>query len=158
MPVLPRLSENPRVDQLAHLVQEFRKIDEEFNNGRAALIWPMLLEQSYPCFVGCSLAHMICQLVLRSLYNQGSGLQLQDFIEVFCGKANLTKEMLRGGFLGTAYDYVNLPDHDVLQAEGFRLILDSLSAVRRRGPLVASHAMWFLCCTVQMPVPAGLSE
>lgn len=153
--VLTARIQDSRIGQLVHLVQDFLKGDQELNNGRAARIWPELLQQSYPCLAGGTLVHMICQMVLRSHRNQAEhqGAQggLQDFMEVFCGKANLTKEMMRGGFHGSAYDIQNLPDHDVLESGGLRLMLDSLSMIARNGLvwIATQRASFVILCRHQ---------
>lgn len=68
---------------------------------------------------------------MRSFRNQACDAAM-DFMEVFAGKANITREFLRNGYRGCGID-VNFFDddsHNLLSSTGLRLALDAVSTLR----------------------------
>ena len=117
------------------LISQFLAMDAEVNAGRAAWLWPKILAATYPALASLSINRMILSLLVRGLLNQSSRCngQLLDFVEIFAGAGWLTHEMLRGGFLGVAFDYVMNASHDVLNSCGLRLVLNAVCQIRKFG-------------------------
>ena len=62
-----------------------------------------------------------------------------DFCEVFAGCGNLTRECLRLGLSGCAFDWEFEPSEHNMCGKGIRLVLDCISSIRRSGLL------WIAC-------------
>ena len=118
------------------IVHGFLRCDAIMNAGRAALLWPRLLHSCYGSLVDNCVATALLKIIMRGHRNQADGnCPLKDFCEVFAGVGHLTRELLRAGFSGTAYDCEFSAAHDLLQSAGVRLVLDALGCVKRRGLL-----------------------
>ena len=77
---------------------------------------------------------MLLRLLLRGCLNQAKS-GCQDFAEVFSGIGNITRELLRAGYAGSSFDIEFEASHDVTQSEGVRLVLDSITCIKRTGLL-----------------------
>ena len=115
------------------LVEGFLQADSALNGGRAAALWPSILHLCYPALAASNLVRSLVSLIMRGIRNQCSGGQLHHFAEVFCGAGHLSRELLREGFSGTAFDYMIDSAHNFLDADGLRCLLDCVTAVRKRG-------------------------
>ena len=119
-----------------HLVNQFMRFDADKNCGYAATMWPKLLALCYPCLAQKGLTSMLVSLVLRGLRNQRSTDNPCpfDFLECFSGRGNLTYELLKAGFRGSAYDVIyEEDDHNCLTSKGLRWLLDCLACVKSKG-------------------------
>ncbi|CAL1159199.1 unnamed protein product [Cladocopium goreaui] len=125
------------------LIDEFLKTDSEINGGEAARLWPTFLLLSYPLFQTLTLSRMLLSLALRGVRNQmmrtSDDFPHHDFCEVFAGCGNLTRECLRLGLSGCAFDWVFEPEEHNLCGKGIRLVLDCIASIRQSGLL------WIAC-------------
>ncbi|CAL1146682.1 unnamed protein product [Cladocopium goreaui] len=105
--------------------------------GRAARLWTRILHQ---CFgeraPGQTLEMMLLKLIMRGYRNQMSNSELHHFCECFSGVGNITRELLRAGFKGSAFDSEYTADHNLLDSSGFELVLNCLTALRRHALLI----------------------
>lgn len=117
------------------LVDRFLYVDSVYNEGEACKRWPQILSCCYDeSFHNLSLTRMLAKLIFRGIMNQENPGACQDFIEVFAGQANLTRELLRSGKSGSAFDITfEAHDHNVETSSGLKLILDALTCVCRDG-------------------------
>ena len=117
-----------------NLIVEFLNLDSQFHAGHAANLWPKILALAYPFLNGKCLSECLVLLVLRGRRNQMKH-GAHDFGEIFAGCANLTKEMIRGGYCGSAIDMIYDQSQNVLVGKGLRLVLDSISCIKYGGLL-----------------------
>ena len=117
-----------------NLIVEFLNLDSQFHAGHAANLWPKILALAYPFLNGKCLSECLVLLVLRGRRNQMKH-GAHDFGEIFAGCANLTKEMIRGGYCGSAIDMIYDQSQNVLVGNGLRLVLDSISCIKYGGLL-----------------------
>eukprot|EP00435_Cladocopium_sp_Y103_P049050 s3118_g14.t1 len=118
-----------------NMINDFLLLDSQFHDGHAANLWPKVLALAYPFLNGKGLSECLVLLILRCRYNQMKH-GTHDFAEIFAGCANLTKEMPRGGYCGTAIDLIFDQCHqNVLVGKGLRLVLDSMSCIKYGGLL-----------------------
>lgn len=117
-----------------HLVNQFLLCDSDRNRSHAASTWPKVLVLCYPFLAQKPLSEMLVILVLRGIRNQRSCDHMYDFLEIFAGRGNLSYEMLKAGFEGSAYDVIFENEaHNALTSKGLRWLLDSLASLKRRG-------------------------
>lgn len=118
--------------------QRFLRHDERVSQGNARKIWPDLLDSLYPGLqqVSALEAKLTC-LCERVFANRLSDLasSMNHFVELWCGKGNLTLEMLRGGFRGVGFDIDHSQGHNCLNLEGLKLWLDALMSLMQHGLL-----------------------
>lgn len=116
-----------------NLINDFLVMDSAENGGHSARVWPMILSLCYPFFNGKDLCQSLIILILRGRQNQRKA-DVHDFIEVFAGSANLSLEMIRAGFEGSAFDVLfHAEEQNVLASKGLRLVIDGLSRVKYGG-------------------------
>eukprot|EP00435_Cladocopium_sp_Y103_P034702 s1422_g9.t1 len=77
---------------------------------------------------GWSLKDMLTALCVRTWSNRDSGRARLQYIEYFCGTANLSRAAIEKGCVGVSLDYVLNHQHDVLQAAGLRLWLLAMAS------------------------------
>lgn len=118
--------------------QRFLQHDERVSQGNARKIWPDLLDSLYPGLqqVSALEAKLTC-LCERVFANRLSDLasSMNHFVELWCGKGNLTLEMLRGGYRGVGFDIDHSQGHNCLSLEGLKLWLDALMSLVQHGLL-----------------------
>ena len=112
----------------------FLRVDAEVNHGRAAAVWPGILHKCYPALQALGLTECLLRLLLRGYMNQNSGSPF-DFAEIFAGRGNLSKEFLRAGYKGSAFDLCFSDDHDCLTIQGMRLMLEAITSLKKKGML-----------------------
>ena len=64
-----------------------------------------------------------------------SNSELHHFCECFSRVGHLTRELLRAGFTGSAFDSEYTTDHNLLEPSGFELVTNCLTALRRHALL-----------------------
>ena len=141
------------------LINEFLAMDSRCHRSHAALVWPKILALAYPFLVGKSLRECLLLLVIRGRRNQCTN-GLQDFVEVFAGCANLTLELLRANFHGSAFDILfDSERQNALASNGLRLLIDSISSVKYGGLIwIATKCSSFVVlCRCQSQRNAGNS-
>lgn len=122
----------------ADIIQRFFVVDGRMNFGRGQHLWPKILAKCYPSLLGLPADRILLCIVMRGVRNQaqfaagGDDCGL-DFVEVFCGSAWLTYELLAAGLNGCGFDYVHSSLHNALCSNGLRLILDAICTVRKHG-------------------------
>ena len=117
------------------LVERFLQYDDLVNNGRAALFWPSILRKCFHEMIDDNTVTILVKLIMRGYQNQMNGVNLQYFCECFSGVGNLTRELLRIGYTGSAFDSCYMEEHNVLESSGFQLVLNCLTALRHKGLL-----------------------
>ena len=105
----------------------FFQYDSQLAGGRAQQMWPLYLVMAYPFMQGWSLADMIIALCLRAWSNRKCGKATLQYVEYFCGKANLSRAAIEQGFKGVSLDSSSNPSHNVLEGQGLRLWLLALT-------------------------------
>ena len=124
------------VQNFSKMIERFLQCDAAMAGGRAARLWTRILHQ---CFgeraPGQTLEMMLLKLIMRGYRNQMSNSELHHFCECFSGVGNLTRELLRAGFKGSAFDSEYTADHNLLDSSGFELVLNCLTALRRHALL-----------------------
>ncbi len=117
------------------LIHNFLVVDSAMNLGRAGIIWPVVLARSFAELVGLSLTAMLVAIVLRSFQNRGrDDAPKFDFVEIFAGVGHLSREMIRAGYVGAAFDINFDPTtQDALQGCGLKLFVDSIGHLKHRG-------------------------
>ena len=135
---------------LEHVANKFLVMDAQVNGGHAAKMWPCVLSLCYPFLAAKNLCECLVILALRAVTNQ-SKPGTNDFMEVFAGSANLSLEMLRATFSGSAFDILFHSEHDALTSKGLRLLLDAMSSLKRRGLfwLATKCSSWVVLCRYQ---------
>lgn len=153
--VLPRLEIRPDVCMsniifFEHVANKFLVLDMRCNEGNAVRMWPRLLSLCYPFLAAKHLTECLVILAIRAVTNQVRP-DSQDFMDVFAGSANLSLLMLRANFSGSAFDLLFHSDHDALTSKGLRLLLDSMSSLRRRGLfwMGTKCSSWVVLCRYQ---------
>ena len=123
------------VAYFAGLIELFLECDSVVNAGRAALIWPLILQSCFPHEMAelSDLKSMMLCLIMRGYRNQQQCCHHFDFCEVFAGSGNLTKELLRGGYSGTAFDYCYTSEHNLLEAKPLALLLNCITSLKKNG-------------------------
>ena len=105
--------------------------------------WPSILRLSYPSFRTWDLPQMLLSLILRGFRNQQTSdpaCPHDHFCEAFSGTGNLTRECLRMGLRGSAFDWVyEAEEHNLCSSKGVRLVLDCISGLCWHGLL------WIAC-------------
>ena len=126
------------VQHFSKMIEKFLQCDAIMAGGRAARLWPKILHQCFGERVpGQTLAMMLLKLIMRGYRNQNAqgSDDLHHFTECFSGVCNLTKELLRAGFAGSAFDSSYTEDHNLLNSFGFELVLNCVTALRRHALL-----------------------
>lgn len=132
-----RSSDQRYIAEVHACVSAFLSFDAQHHGGMAGAMWPDLMKMCYPEFSGSnwSLPAMLTALVDRCCFNrqvhQGqsssvSSAPLFQFLEFFAGSANLSRELLRNGLEGAAFDVLFRPEHDALTSSGCRLFADAI--------------------------------
>ena len=121
------------VTQFEQQINGFLSVDAEVNSGRAAVVWPCLLHACYPTLVGKSLTQCLLAVLIRGYRNQVDGGL--DYVEVFAGRANLSREFHRAGYEGASFDVLFSEQHNMLSVRGVRLVLDAVTSLKRGGML-----------------------
>lgn len=98
------------------------------NGGRAQQVWPEYLTLVFPFMLGWSLQSMLLALLMRCHYHRKRGAAVLQYVEVFCGKGNLSRACIAAGLLGVSLDICVNPQHDVLTSDGLRLMLLAITA------------------------------
>ena len=132
------------------MIESFLRVDAHLNNGRAASIWPGVLRRCYPVMAAMDLTQCLLSLMMRGHRNQACA-NLHDFAEIFAGHGNMTKEFLRRGHGGCAFDCRFTPEHNVLDVKGMRLMLDCVTSIKKKGMLwIATQCSSFvILCRAQ---------
>lgn len=117
------------------ILESFFRCDAVVNDGRAARLWPPILHACYEELKGKGIVMTLVSLVMRGYQNQVNGGVLHHFMEVFAGVGNLSKELLRCGYLGSAFDSEYMSAHNLLSSYGIKLVIDCLTSIRRGGLL-----------------------
>ena len=132
--------DDPHVlEELRGKMECFFKYDNCLAGGRAQRLWPHYLATAYPCMKGWSLVDMITALCMRTWVNRRSGKAKLQYVEYFCGRANLSRAAIEEGFVGVSLDVSMNPNHNVLEGGGLRLWLLALSST------VAGALIWVGC-------------
>ena len=97
------------------------------------MIWPRLLHACYPTLQGKDLTHCLLDLLIRGHRNQVAGGC--DYLEIFAGRANLSKEFCRAGYEGSSFDVCFKEEHNLLSVHGVRLALNATTNLKRKGML-----------------------
>lgn len=103
--------------------------------GRAQQVWPEYLTLVFPFMVGWSLPSMLLALLMRCHYHRQRGAAVLQYVEVFCGKGNLSRACIAAGLLGVSLDICVNSQHDVLTSDGLRLLLLAITAAVPRALL-----------------------
>lgn len=117
---------------LEHNINKFLLLDQQINDGHIFNVWPAILSMCYPFLAHKHLRDCLIIVVLRGWHNKMK-LNAYHFVEVFAGCANLTLELLRGGYRGSAFDIVFESCHNALSRNGLRLLLDAITSLREGG-------------------------
>ena len=117
------------------MVENFLQFDGLVNNGRAALLWPTILCRCFRDMIDDSLVTMLVKLIMRGHQNQMNATNLHHFCECCAGVGNLTRELLRIGASGSAFDSNYMDEHNILDSSGLLLVLNAVGARRRKGLL-----------------------
>ena len=135
---------------LEHKINKFLLLDQQTNDGHIVGVWPTILAMCYPFLANKHLRDSLLIIVLRGLHNKVKS-NAYHFVEVFAGCANLTLELLRGGYRGSAFDIVFESCHNALSRDGLRLLLDAITSVRDRGLvwLATQCSSWVVLCRHQ---------
>lgn len=116
------------------LIESFLVVDSTMNQGRAGHIWPVILGRSFAQLAGLTLTAMLVAIVLRTFQNRGKNAPKFDFVEIFAGVGHLSREMIRAGYKGCAFDINFDPTtQDALQACGLKLFVEAVGLVKRNG-------------------------
>ena len=115
-------------------IDMFYHFDNE-NGGRAQRVWGQFLSLAFPFMMGWTLQSMLLSVLARADFHRKRGAAKFQYVEVFCGRGNLSRACIAAGLLGVSLDTCVNPDHDVLSASGFRLLLAALTGTVQRGML-----------------------
>jgi hypothetical protein len=130
------------VDRHSKLIDDFMRSDAA-SGGEAMRQWPSILRLSYPSFRTWDLPQMLLSLILRGFRNQQTSdpaCPHDHFCEAYSGTGNLTRECLRMGLRGSAFDWVyEAEEHNLCSSKGVRLVLDCISGLCWHGLL------WIAC-------------
>ena len=114
---------------------QFLAHDLHVSGGNAIKMWPPLLDSLYPCLRPVTdLSMKLSLLCQRAFANRlQCSHHLHHFVEYWCGKANLTKEMIKAGFEGGGFDIIHSHMHSCLDTCGLRLWMDMLMSICEHG-------------------------
>ncbi|CAL1143015.1 unnamed protein product [Cladocopium goreaui] len=118
------------IAELHAKIDRFCQYDDHCSGGRAQMLWPKYLCTAFPWMQGWCLKDMLTALCVRTWSNRERGVARLQFIEYFCGTANLSRAAIEKGYVGVALDYLLNSDHDVLQAAGLRLWLLAMASAK----------------------------
>ena len=118
------------VENLKMRIARFVDYDAMFGGGRASAKWPGYLEVAFPWMAGWTLEKMVTALVVRCWYHRMCGTASLDYVEFFCGHANLSRAAIEQGMTGVSLDKCANPLHNVLEGHGLRLFLLALTATK----------------------------
>ena len=125
-------------DFLLDTFSRFLEHDEQVSHGNARKVWPSLLDSMYPCLKGYHLViklSLICQRAFSNRLDTTLNNCRKQFLELWCGVGNLSRELLRAGFAGGALDIVHSEMHNCLNSCGLRLWIDLLMSLDENGLL-----------------------
>lgn len=88
------------VVSLEHRINKFLLLDQQMNDGQIVSLWPAILAMCYPFLAHKHLRDSLIIIVLRGWQNKVKP-NAYHFVEIFAGCANLSLELLRGGYLAT---------------------------------------------------------
>ena len=129
-----RSNEDMLASHYEELIESFLVVDSTMNQGRAGHIWPVILGRSFAQLAGLSLTAMLVAIVLRTFQNRGKNATKFDFVEIFAGVGHLSRDMIRAGYKGCAFDINFDPTtQDALQACGLKLFVEAVGLVKRNG-------------------------
>ena len=123
------------VQEWVGLLNEFCQVDAQ-QGGRAQLVWPVFLVLAFPFMEGWSLTAMVVALLARAHYHRRSGASDLQYVELFCGKGNLSRACIAHGLRGVSLGICVNEKHDVLTGPGLRLLLTALTST------VAGAMLW----------------
>lgn len=108
-------------------LQAFFNVDAEMG-GRAKLLWASYISSAYPFMEGWSVENMLLALLIRTAHHRREGRCWVEYIELFCGKANLSRAAIEKGLSGLSLDLEMNVRHDILQSHGLKLVLSAITA------------------------------
>ena len=97
-------------------------------------IWQQMLAEAFPAMASWPWKKQMRVLInfchWKRNIRQGAKF---DFVEIFAGQGNLSREMLRAGWEGVAVDIRYSADHNVLTVRGLRLAINAVCETRKQG-------------------------
>ena len=109
-------------------IDRFMQHDQLFTGGRSQMLWPKYLVAAFPWMQCWTLKDMLTALCIRTWYNRDRGVARLQFVEFFCGAANLSRAAIERNLCGVALDLSLNKEHNVLSAHGLRLWLLVMAA------------------------------
>ena len=116
------------VAQLMRQINRFLEYDQVFSGGRAMAKWPGYLKIAFPFMAEWTLESMIAALVIRCWFHRQRGVCTLEYIELFCGTANLSKAAIQLGLTGVSLDQTANCGHNLLEQEGLQLWILAVTA------------------------------
>ena len=138
------------VVSLEHRINKFLLLDQQMNDGQIVSLWPAIHAMCYPFLAHKHLRDSLIIIVLRGWQNKVKP-NAYHFVEIFAGCANLSLELLRGGYRGSAFDIVFESCHNALSRSGLRLLLDAVTSIREGGLvwIATQCSSWVVLCRHQ---------
>ena len=120
-------SDADQVEQWSQELRCFFHIDDQ-NGGRAKRVWQKFFTVAFPFMLGWPVETMLIAILMRTAHHRRRGASTLQYLELFCGRGNLSRACIAAGLRGVSLDVCVNENHDVLSASGFRLLLLALTA------------------------------